>query len=1113
MGANLQDNSTSALADIRKLAFDYSPDSILIINPRLMKFVDANQTALKSLGYSKDELIGLTVEDIDASFTNETMAAAFENIINSKEQHATIPTRHRRKDKTTFDVEVYLRCFKDDGHIFILATSTQASVLLRVQNELNFHSALFNKISDAIISTDENFVITSWNRYAEEMFGWTEEEAIGKPTRDLTAAIYPNQTSEEVTQFVRDNGHWKGEIFAHRKDGNVIPVMLSVGVIMDSANNVTGYVSVVRDISERHKLETELRSLNESLEKRVIEKTEELTNVFDRISDGVVAYDRDWKYTYVNKKASEITGKQPEEMLGKKIWEIFPDLVGTQLYENYHHAMSKQQSIRLVFFNPLFKRWFEGSLHPSDQGMSVYFHDITERKLAEIAIEKSEERYRKAQALGKLGHWLRDVKTQKLTWSEEIYKIFEVDPGLELDYQTFMSYVHQEDKAVVQEFQELALAGLKPYKYYHRIILKDGTTKHLHVVADVGRDEQGTPIYISGMVQDVTEQKLVEEKLKESRLQLSIILNNIVDSVSLFKVEGPNRFRYLAVNDAYTKTTKIKREHAIGKLFGELVPSIHFNQLFQVLNKAINTCDIQKFESIYNWFEGEKAFQITAVPIKNDTGISDKILVIAKDITERKLSEQRLIKSEENNRVLFEQTPVPIWMLNKDLDFIKVNQAAISEYGYTKEEFLSMNLMQIKLPEDHPSLHDVISNPDGSPGYTRITRHVLKNGEIIYSKVHSTTFNLDSQEVVLVVSKNITSEILAQKDLIENEQQLSLIFDSTKDAMWLLNVEDQNNYRVETYNKAYETITGIEKQKAVGMLVQDVLPPENFDKIRSKYKQVIETGAVLTYYMTMSFPTGEVTAEVTLTPIKDHKGKVVRVLGTGVDVSQQQKARKELIKMNLELRQLASHLQNVREEERTHIAREIHDELGQQLTGLKMDLAWLKKKISCDEDGVAVRINSALQLVDGTINTVRKIASELRPSIIDDLGITEALDWHCQEFTKRTAINVQFVASVNEMKLPGEIPIAVFRIVQEALTNVARHSNATEVICTLKEINNELLLSVFDNGKGFSLTHQERKTLGLLGMRERVAILNGEYTIRSEPGEGTTISVKIPLTF
>jgi PAS domain S-box-containing protein len=330
--------------------------------------------------------------------------------------------------------------------------------------------------------------------------------------------------------------------------------------------------------------------------------------------------------------------------------------------------------------------------------------------------------------------------------------------------------------------------------------------------------------------------------------------------------------------------------------------------------------------------------------------------------------------------------------------------------------------------------------------------------------------------------------------------------------MWLLKMEDLNTYRIETYNKTYELLTGITKEMWVGKLINDVLPPELLQRSISKNQQVVQSGKTGTDFLTLPSVHGDFPAEVTITPIKDHNGKVVRLLGTAVDVTQQQKARKELLKMNLELRQLASHLQHVREEERTHIAREIHDELGQQLTGLKMDLAWLKKKIKSGEDTVTAKLNSALELIDGTINTVRKIASELRPGIIDDLGIREALDWLCQEFMNRTGIKVTFTSGIKNIHLQKAIPTALFRIVQEALTNVARHSRATEVNCTLEEGNDELLLWIRDNGQGFSLENQEQKTLGLLGMRERVSILKGEYHIKSEQGRGTTISVIIPLT-
>jgi PAS domain S-box-containing protein len=391
-----------------------------------------------------------------------------------------------------------------------------------------------------------------------------------------------------------------------------------------------------------------------------------------------------------------------------------------------------------------------------------------------------------------------------------------------------------------------------------------------------------------------------------------------------------------------------------------------------------------------------------------------------------------------------------------------------------------------------------------------VVRNVKKSGEIIHIKVTSSHIEYHGVPVRLIAARDITPEILSKEKLSESEKQLALIFDNTKDAMWLLKVEGEN-YKIENFNKAFRDITGIKKEFSIGKLVDDVLPKESLQKIKSNYKKVVETGEELNYIIKVAFETGEVTAEVTIIPIKNREGEVIQLLGNAVDITRQQNSRKELLKMNIELRELASHLQNIREDERMNIAREIHDELGQQLTGLKMDLAWMKRKATTEDEIIFDRIESSLKLVDSTINTVRNIATKLRPSIIDDLGINEAVEWHCLEFTNRTGIKVRVESDVRKDDLPEGAPIAIFRIVQETLTNVARHSKATEVKCMLFRIDEEIHLTISDNGIGFKMD-AKTKTLGLLGIKERVLMLNGSYKISSEPGKGTLISVCLPVS-
>jgi len=207
---------------------------------------------------------------------------------------------------------------------------------------------------------------------------------------------------------------------------------------------------------------------------------------------------------------------------------------------------------------------------------------------------------------------------------------------------------------------------------------------------------------------------------------------------------------------------------------------------------------------------------------------------------------------------------------------------------------------------------------------------------------------------------------------------------------------------------------------------------------------------------------------------------------------------------------LANHLQNIREEERTHIAREIHDELGQQLTGLKMYVSWLGKKNQSPDPAIKTKFLNTMELIEDTIKSVRKISTELRPSMLDDLGLIAAMEWQSNEFGKRYGINAVFVNLTGNLSVPPKFSTGLFRIFQESLTNVARHADAKKIVSTLAVTDNDLVLTIEDDGKGFIVKNiGSKKTLGLFGMKERSMEMGGSYEIKSEPGGGTTVSVKI----
>ncbi|MGZ8509222.1 MAG: sensor histidine kinase [Chitinophagaceae bacterium] len=192
------------------------------------------------------------------------------------------------------------------------------------------------------------------------------------------------------------------------------------------------------------------------------------------------------------------------------------------------------------------------------------------------------------------------------------------------------------------------------------------------------------------------------------------------------------------------------------------------------------------------------------------------------------------------------------------------------------------------------------------------------------------------------------------------------------------------------------------------------------------------------------------------------------------------------------------------------MSREIHDELGQLLTILKMDVAWLNKRVESGNIPVKEKLDEIFTVI-ATAKTVRRIASELRPGLLDDLGLIAAMEWHMEEFEKRSGILKELYIPETEMQLPDALKIGIIRIFQESLTNVARHSGATKVTVSLEQEEKQLILTIRDNGKGFEEKSGIKKTLGLLGMKERSKMMGDQYSISGIRDEGTIVTVIVPV--
>ena len=386
---------------------------------------------------------------------------------------------------------------------------------------------------------------------------------------------------------------------------------------------------------------------------------------------------------------------------------------------------------------------------------------------------------------------------------------------------------------------------------------------------------------------------------------------------------------------------------------------------------------------------------------------------------------------------------------------------------------------------------------------------LTKKGEKIpyffngYSGKFKNTECLIGMGIDISTRKKVENEVRIKEEkyryLFNNNPAIILIWDI--ESLQLLEAND-------TALKEY----GYTREEIPGMSMLDIRLEEDYERLRIFAKKMLaQTEPMARGIWRHKRRNGE----LIYMDISSHRisyNSRPAILTLAENITQKLLTEERLKKSYDDIRLLNQHLETIREEERAGIAREIHDELGQQLTALKMDVYWLNNKVSNNTPQTTERLASMISLIDETVKTVRRIASDLRPGILDDLGLIAALEWQSAEFEKRTGIKTIFTTQISDVELEKKMATGIFRVYQEVLTNVARHANATLVETNVELADGVFCLSVQDNGVGFDPDDVKSKnTLGLIGMQERVAMLNGELILESKLNDGVKAMIKVPL--
>jgi PAS domain S-box-containing protein len=742
----------------------------------------------------------------------------------------------------------------------------------------------------------------------------------------------------------------------------------------------TKIIKTEKTLPAKNFTNTQLKKINAKLQQQVLAKTNELTRFFERITDAFVAFDKNWCYTHMNKKAGEIFQRNPEQMIGKHIWTEFPKGIDQPFYKAYQRAMTEQQYIYLEEYYPPYDLWFENHIYPSAEGLSVFFRDITARKKAAAALDPNTV-------------FIESI----INASPDIIYIYDIEDQKNI-------YVNE---------------GIQSNLGYS------------------------------------------DDEIKKMGNQLLSLLMHPAD------------FGYYLYN-TYPR-------YAIAK------------------DKEIITHEYRMKDKGGNW---HWLYCKESVFLRKPDKTPKQIFGVTIDITERKKAEEEIKANEEKYRTLVEQASDAIFIADTTGRFITVNTSACKIAQYSEKELLQLSIHNFAVMEDlqrEPFHFDELKQ-----GKTVNTERVMKrkDGSVLHVEI---TAKLLSDGRLLTFVRDISERIKVQNEIIKEKNISDSIINSLPGVFYLYNKERQ----FLRWNRNFETVTKYSADEIRKLNPLDFFDEGEKELLSQKIDAVfilgeenveadflLKTGEKIPYYFTGT--------------AIEYEGNTC-LMGVGINISERVKAQKKIKETSEQLRQLTVHLQCVREEERKRIGREIHDELGQQITAIKMDVAWIDKKIPEEKTDLKNKIKNIIQLLDGSHQSIKRILSELRPGILDDYGLLEAIEWLGTQFTANTGIPVKFTTTQTKLKIAEPVATCIFRLCQEALTNITRHAQAGKVLISLSINDDTVTVNIEDDGKGFDTTAvQNKKSFGILGMKERVHSLAGKFKLISSPGKGTGIIISIP---